>query len=89
MIYTDPERGDLPDGAIVNCEIVITSYVDMEGHLKYATNVAGDPNLAQALGLCELAKHSIYKTYMMTEPFPPDSNDDEEDEEDDDEEGMF
>jgi hypothetical protein len=72
-----PERADIPDDSLINCEIVITSYFDEDGKLKYATNIGGDPNLAQALGLCEMAKQAIYAIYMHNESYPPD--DDEED----------
>jgi hypothetical protein len=68
-----PERArGIPEEAMLNAEIVITSYFDIDGKLKYATAVGGDPNLAQAIGLCEMAKITIHQTYMTDEPFPPD-----------------
>lgn len=77
-----PFRAQLPPGSMINCEIVITSYFDTDGKLKYATNVAGDPNLAQALGLCELAKHAMYQSYLEDEPYPADDEEDEESDDD-------
>lgn len=79
----EPVRADLPSGTMINCEIVITSYFDTDGRLKYATNIAGDPNLAQALGLCELAKHSIYASYMADEPYPSDDEEDDDEQRED------
>lgn len=79
-----PVRVPLPDGVMVNCEIVITSYFDDQGQLKYGVELTGSPNLAQAIGLLELSKQSVYDIYKEDEPFPPDS--DEEDDDDDEEE---
>lgn len=78
-----PSRAPIPDESMINCELVITSYFDTDGKLKYATHIEGDPNLAQVLGLCELAKNSIYASYMEDEPYSPDSDDEGEEEEDD------
>jgi hypothetical protein len=80
MMESDsPRRGDIPTGSVINCELVITSYFDTDGQLKYATAVAGDPNLAQALGLCELAKSTVYRSYMLDEPYPPDLQEEDDD----------
>lgn len=62
-----PVRSSLPNDAIINCELVITSFFAPDGLLKYAVNITGDPNLAQAIGLCELSKQQIYDYYTENE----------------------
>jgi len=73
-----PTRAPLPEGSIINAEIVVTSYFDQEGKLKYCTNVDGDPNLAQAVGLLELGKVLLYQTYQRNQPYQPDNPEEEE-----------
>jgi len=68
-----PIRAPLPHGSILNAEIVVTSYFDQDGKLKYCTHVEGDPNLAQAIGLLELSKTLIYESYKTDEPYEPDN----------------
>jgi hypothetical protein len=84
MSHDAPERCNIPDDAMINGEIVITSYFNTDGRLMYAVNITEKMNLGQALGLCELAKISIHEQYMMNEPYSPDDDDDEEEEDDDD-----
>lgn len=69
---------DLPDGAIVNGEILITSYYDRDGQMKYVVATAGNMNLAQALGLLVLGGFSVFSEYKAHEPFEPDEEDDDE-----------
>jgi hypothetical protein len=66
----------LPDGSIVNCEISVISFLDAGGTLRFKTSVDGNPNIAQALGLIQLAGISLFNSYMETE-------EEEEEEEDD------
>lgn len=68
MSNDPPQRAlGFPDGAVINAEVVITSYFNTDGKLMYCSNVGGDPNLAQVMGLCELAKISFYQEYMQSE----------------------
>jgi hypothetical protein len=65
---TPPKRADgFPEDAVINCEVVITSYFNEDGKLMYCCGIGGDPNLAQVLGLCELAKITVYQIYMEEE----------------------
>lgn len=75
----------LADGCVINGQILITSYFDPDGQLKYVVGNAGNLNLAQALGLLELAKIAAYSDYMRNEPYSADEPDDDEDEEEEDE----
>jgi hypothetical protein len=72
-----PTRAQLPEGSIINAEIVVTSYFDQEGKLKYCANVDGNPNLAQAIGLLELGKVLLYSHYKANEPYEPDNPEEE------------
>lgn len=54
----------IPDNSILVGEIVITSYMEpIRGKMMFSTNVRGDINLAQAVGLCELGKNAIVEEY--------------------------
>lgn len=64
MIDSHPQRCPIPDGTLINAELTITSYFDSDGRLKYGVHLEGGPNIAQALGLLELAKISIYEMFM-------------------------
>jgi hypothetical protein len=57
----------LPDGSIVNCEISVISFLDEGGTLRFKTYVDGNPNIAQALGLIQLAGISLFNSYMHEE----------------------
>jgi len=69
---TDFDQAHVPRGAVVNGQILTTSYFDGVGQMKYVVNVRGEMNLAQALGLLVLAGITVYQDYMGDEPFPPD-----------------
>lgn len=70
---------NLDPGCMISAEIHTTSYFDTDGKMKYAVNIKGDINLAQALGLIELSKIATYKTYMQDEPYPPDPEETDDD----------
>ena len=70
-----PVRSPIPDGAMIAGEIVITSYMDESGQMMYCVHCTDDLNMAQALGLCEAAKISLYNSYIAT---VEDGDDDEE-----------
>lgn len=78
---------DLPDGSVVNGQIIITSYFDSEGVMKYCVGVDGDLNIAQALGLLDLGKLSVYRLFQKNNPDEEEfeETEDQEDYEDDDE----
>lgn len=53
----DEARSKLPDGAIVNCEIVVHQYLAPDtGEMCYSVFYDGEIPLSQCLGLLELAK---------------------------------
>jgi hypothetical protein len=60
----NPARATIPDDVVINAEIVITSYFDSDGKLMYACRVNGEINMAQAIGLTELAKDAIKEYYL-------------------------
>jgi hypothetical protein len=72
---------DLPNGAVMNCEVLITSYFDRHGQLKYVTSTSGDVNIAQMLGLLVLGAISLWESYMSEEPYEPDGKDEDDDSE--------
>jgi hypothetical protein len=69
---SDIERPQLPKGALVNGEILITSYFDKNGKLKFSVASSGNMNLAQAIGLLVLGGVSIHETYIKEQPYDPD-----------------
>lgn len=77
----DIDTPELPDGSVINGTILITSYFDGDGEMKYAITTSGSINLAQALGLIELAKITVYESYMSTVDEQEDDDDDDEQEE--------
>lgn len=62
-VNVPPTRCSLPDGAMINAEITVTSYFNPEGKLKYGVYLGGSVNEAQAVGLMELAKRNIIEWY--------------------------
>lgn len=69
----------LPEGAIINGAIVLVSYFDADGQLKYATTTNGEMNLAQALGLLVLGGITIHNEYTADEPYEPDQPEGDDD----------
>ena len=69
---------ELPKGSFMNGSILVTSYFDSEGRLKYFTGVEGDLNIAQVLGLLVLGGITIYSQYIASEPYESDEIDEEE-----------
>lgn len=73
------EDPPIPEGALINGQILITSYIDDDGQMKYYVGVAGDMNVAQVMGLCALGAFSMFRSYEAQY----NSHDDDEDEDDD------
>ena len=80
MAIPDPP---IPEGSVVNGQILITSYFDTDGRMKYFVGNDGELNLAQALGLLVLSGISLFRMYEATVDY--DADEIEEDEDDDDE----
>ena len=72
MPINDPP---LPDGSVINGQILVTSYFDEKGRMKYYVGVNGDLNVAQALGLLVLGGISVHR--MHDDINPPDEDDEE------------
>lgn len=49
----------LPAGAVVNQSLLVVSWFDTEGNLKYGVSQLGEASLSSRLGLLELAKADI------------------------------
>lgn len=57
----------VPEGAFPNAVVEIVQYFDAEGEMKYSVRLAGNPPLSTAVGLMELAKDSVMRTYRAAE----------------------
>lgn len=68
----------LPDGCFINAQILITSYFDSNGDLKYVVTINGDINIAQVMGLLVLGGIATYQNYSVA--YEPDELEDDEDE---------
>lgn len=77
------EHPNLDPEVLVNGQILITSYFDINGKLKYAVHTDGDMNLAQALGLLRLADKAIFEMYEESNRHDHHSEEFEEDDDDD------
>lgn len=73
------EDPPLPDGAFVNGQLLITSYFDSEGRLKYCIGVQGELNIAQALGLLVLGGITMFRQYEEGAEYGPDEIEEDED----------
>lgn len=65
MIVGPPVRSaGIPEGAMIDGEITVTSYIVDGGAMMYCTHVNGEMNLAQAVGLMDLGKYAIKEWYL-------------------------
>jgi hypothetical protein len=57
---TTHERVELPEGAIVTCEIEVVGYLHPDtGETLYGTRYKAETTTAAVLGLMEMAKHDL------------------------------
>lgn len=76
MAIDDPAIGT---GCVIQGQILITSYFDEKGRMKYAVGTNGGMNIAQVLGLMVLGGKTIYEMYEQDEPYEADEMEEDND----------